>query len=99
MLMSLVNDEYRKAVDAMTVPEKIARMVELNEWAKWNIARITTEESGPLPPEVMKWRVALWIHGRNPECRKLIEEQLERVSARFSNRDFAARASTKATIC
>lgn len=77
--MSLVEDTYRRAVDAMTPAEKFDRMHALNAWARWNIARRITEESGPLPPDVLKWRIALWIYGQNPECRQLIEEHLARV--------------------
>ena len=78
--MSLVEDTYQQAIAAMTPVEKFERMAGLNEWARWNIARIITEESGPLPPDVLKWRVALWIYGHDPVCRQLIEEQLARVS-------------------
>jgi len=78
--MSIVEEAYQRAVDAMSPAEKIARMVALNEWARWNIARIITDESGPLPPDVLKWRIALWIYGNEPGCRQLIEEQLARVS-------------------
>ena len=77
--MSVVEDTYRRAVDAMTPADKIARMVALNRWAHWNIERCITEEEGPLPPELMKWRVALRLYGRDPVCRQLIEEQLARV--------------------
>ncbi len=80
--MSLVEDTYRAAVDAMTPAQKIARMLELNQWAQWNIERCITAERGPLSPEEMKWQVALWIYGHNPECRKLIEEHLDRVPTR-----------------
>ena len=45
----------------------------LNAWARWHIARRITEEEGPLPPEILKWRIALWIYGRNPESRQLID--------------------------
>jgi hypothetical protein len=77
--MSLVEDAYRQAVAAMTPAEKFARMHALNEWARWNIARRISESDGPLPPEVLKWRIALSIYGHNPELRQLIEEQLARV--------------------
>lgn len=77
--MSLVEETYRAAVDAMTPAQKIERMLALNQWAHWHIERRITAEQGPLPPEIMKWQVALWIYGRNPECRKLIEEHLARV--------------------
>lgn len=80
--MSYVEDLYRQAVDAMTPAEKIARMVALNEWGRWNVARRITEECGPLPAEELKWRVALSLYGRNPDCRRLIEEQLARVRDR-----------------
>ncbi|HUQ72308.1 MAG TPA: hypothetical protein VM165_22470 [Planctomycetaceae bacterium] len=79
--MSVVANAYRAAVDAMTPAQKIARMVELNQWARWNIERCIAAKEGPLPPEVMKWQVALWLYGRNPVCRRLIEEQLARVRA------------------
>jgi hypothetical protein len=81
-MLSLVEEAYRQAVKAMTPAEKFARMHALNEWARWNIARRITEEHGPLPPDVLKWRIALSIYGRNPECRQLIEEHLTRVHDR-----------------
>lgn len=78
--MSLVEEVYQQRIAAMTPAEKIERMCALNAWARWNLARVITEELGPLPPEVLKWRVALRLYGQNPDCRRLIEEQLERVS-------------------
>jgi hypothetical protein len=77
--MSTVEEAYQAAVHQMTPTQKIQRMLELNQWAHWNIERCIIEEFGPLPPEVMKWRVALWIYGNNAESRQLIEEQLARV--------------------
>lgn len=77
--MSLVEDTYRAAIDAMTPAQKIARMLQLNQWAHWNIERRIAAERGPVSPEIMKWEVALWVYGRNPACRELIEEHLARV--------------------
>ncbi len=77
--MSLVEEVYQQRIAAMTPAEKIERMRALNAWARWNVARLITEELGPLPPEVLRWRVALRLYVRNPVCRQLIEEQLERV--------------------
>ena len=74
--MSLAEDAYRAAVDAMTPAQKFARMGELNCWAHWNIARIITVEQGALPPEILKWKVALWKYGHNPISSRLIEDHL-----------------------
>lgn len=79
--MSLVDHAYDAAIDAMTPAQKIARMVQLNQWARWNIERCIAAECGPLPPNEMKWRVALWIYGDDPLCRMLIEEQISRVQS------------------
>ncbi len=74
--MSLAEDAYRDAVDAMTPAQKFARMGELNRWAHWRIARIITEEQGSSPPVILKWKVALWKYGNNPTSHKLIEDHL-----------------------
>jgi hypothetical protein len=78
--MSLVEDAYQQAIAAMTPAEKLARMAELNAWGRWNIERRIVEAEGPLPPEILKWRVALWLYGQQPVVRQLIEEQLADVS-------------------
>jgi len=79
--MSLVEEAYRRAVDAMTPAEKIARMWALNEFGLRHVARRIKEECGSLPGDELKWRVALDMYGQNPDCRQLIEEQLARVHA------------------
>jgi hypothetical protein len=81
MSMSPIETAYQAAMDGMIPSQKIARMVELNAWARWNIARRIIEQRGPLPATELKWRVALWLYGDEPVCRQLIEEQLARVSA------------------
>lgn len=80
--MSLVENAYQLAVARMTPADKFARMHALNEWARWNISRRITEQEGPLPADVLKWRIALALYGRNPESRQLIEEHLARVHDR-----------------
>ncbi len=80
--MSIVEEAYQKAIDAMTTAEKIERMVKLMAWGRENVARNVIKEMGPLPPEELKWQVALWIYGGNPESRRLIEGVLENVSNR-----------------
>ncbi len=71
--MNDVEDAYRAAVDAMTPAQKIERMLQLNQWADWNVERCVIAELGPLPAEALKWQVALRYYGQNPECRQLIE--------------------------
>jgi len=77
--MSLVENAYEAAVDAMTPAQKIERMLQLNQWAHWNVERCVLAELGPLPAEELEGQVALRFYGQNPECRQLIEEQLARV--------------------
>lgn len=79
--MSLIEAAYQAAVDGMSPSQKIARMVEMNAWARWNIARRIIQQQGPLSPTELKWRVALWLYGDEPVRRRLIEEQLARVPA------------------
>ena len=78
-VMSLVENAYQAAVDAMTPAQKIERMLQLNQWAHWNVERCVLAELGPLPAEELKWQVALRYYGQNPECRQPIDEQLARV--------------------
>lgn len=77
--MTDVEAAYRAAVDAMTPAQRIERMLHLNQWAYWNAQRCVIAELGPLPPEELKWQVALRYYGDEPECRQLIEEQLRRI--------------------
>lgn len=78
--MSLVDEAYRHAIDVMSPAKKIERMVNLNSWGRNVIERKITAEFGPLPPEVLKLRIALWIYGDEPAARELVEEALRRVS-------------------
>lgn len=78
--MSLVDEAYQRAVDAMSPAKKIERMVNLNSWGRSVIERKITAESGSLPPEVLKLRVALWIYGGDSTVCGLVEEALGRVS-------------------
>jgi hypothetical protein len=79
--MSFVEDRYQEVLATWSPAKKMARAASLNAWAKWNVARQITARFGELPPEVLKWRIALWVYGNNPNSRALIEEQLARVSA------------------
>ena len=61
--MSLVEDAYQAAVDAMTPAQKIERMLQLNQWAHWNVERCVIAELVPLSAEELKWQVALRYYG------------------------------------
>jgi hypothetical protein len=78
--MTLVEQTYQSIVDRMSPAERIARSVSLFYWVRENIARQIIAESGPLPPEVLKWRVALRLYGGDPVSRRMIEEKLASVA-------------------
>ncbi|MBX3442996.1 MAG: hypothetical protein KF774_11380 [Planctomyces sp.] len=78
--MSLVDDAYDRAVDAMTVAERIQRMVELTAWSREVLAQRIQEELGPLTPEQLKWQLLLRLYGDSPQLRPLIEEAISNLS-------------------
>jgi hypothetical protein len=80
--MTLVEQTYQAIVDRMSPAERLERSVSLFFWVRENIARQIIAESGPLPPEVVKWRVALRLYGGDPVSRVIIEEKLASVSDR-----------------
>lgn len=79
--MSLVEDAYRQAIDAMTPAEKFARMHALLNWARELYARQVRAELGNVSEERLKWEVALRQYGSDPSSRALIEEKLRDVPA------------------
>ncbi len=78
--MPIVEDAYQKAVDAMTPAEKFRRVEGFYKWVRDLYARQILEEHGPMSDELLKWRVALRIYGRQPATKALIEAEIERVS-------------------
>lgn len=79
--MSLVEDAYRQAVDAMTPAEKFARMHALLNWARDLYARQLREQLGDVSEERLRWEVALRQYGFDRRTRKLIERKLEDVQS------------------
>ena len=77
--MSLVEDAYWQAVDAMTPAEKFARMHALLSWARDLYARQLREKLGDVSEERIKWEVALRQYGADPRARELIERKLRDV--------------------
>ena len=78
--MSIVEDAYREAVDAMTPAEKFRRVEGLNRWIRELYAQQILDEKGAMSDELLKWQVALRIYGNQPKTRALIEAEIERVS-------------------
>lgn len=77
--MTEVEQAYRQAIDAMTPAQRIARMITMSAWGREVVARIIASESGPLPDDELKWRVALQLYGGDAESRQLIERMLAHV--------------------
>ena len=77
--MSLVEDAYRRAVDAMTPAEKFARMHAMLNWARNLYARQLREQLGDVSEERLKWEVALRQYGSDHRARELIQRKLDEV--------------------
>jgi hypothetical protein len=77
--MSLVEDAYRQAVDAMTPAEKFARMHALLYWARDLYARQLRDKLGDVSDERIKWEVVLRQYGSDRRTRELIERKLRDV--------------------
>lgn len=77
--MSLVEDTYRRAVDAMTPAQKFARMHSLLSWVRDLYARQLREHLGDVSDERLKWEVALRQYGSDRRTRELIERKLRDV--------------------
>lgn len=74
-------EEYHRRIDAMTPAERVARCEAMFHWAREMVGRQIVEQHGPLPPEVLKWRIAERLYGREPQAAALIEKMLCDVSA------------------
>jgi hypothetical protein len=74
-------EEYHRRIDAMTPAERVARSGAMFRWARQLIARQIVRECGPLPEEVLKWRVARKFYEREPPVVALIDKMLADVSS------------------
>lgn len=77
--MSLVEREYRKRIDAMSIAQKVERSFAMLRLVRETIAREFLAEAPSTSPERLKWLVALRLYGSEPRVRRLIEEMLARV--------------------
>lgn len=79
--MSLVEEAYQRAVDAMTPQQKLARMHAMLRWVRDLYARQLREKLGDVSEERLKWEVALRQYGSDPRTRELIERKLRDVQS------------------
>ena len=77
----LVEETYRRAVDAMTPAQKFARMHALLHWARDLYARQLRRELGDVSDERLKWEVALRQYAGDRRTRELIERKLRDVQS------------------
>lgn len=80
--VSLIESAYQQRIDAMTPAERFQRAEEMLAWSRDVMARQILNERGPLPPERLKWEVALRMYGHEPAARELIEKKLADVPDR-----------------
>lgn len=80
--MSLVEDAYQRAVDAIPTVEKMARVEAMLAWTRNLIARQVGATLGATASEErIRWEVALRMYESDPVVARLIREQIARVSA------------------
>ncbi len=74
--MSLVEENYRLRVAAMTPAERMERAANLLAWARELTGRQLVKELGEMSPERLKWEIALRHYGHEPVMRGLIEQAM-----------------------
>jgi hypothetical protein len=85
--MSLVEEAYHRAIDAMTPQQRIARVEAMLHWTRETVARQVRSELGEhLSDERIKLEVALRQYGSEPIMARLIGEAIADVSARDLSR-------------
>ena len=79
--MSVVEDAYEQALDAMPPAQKMARVEAYLSWTRNLIARQLQKSLGPaVSEERLRWEVALRMYESDPGVARLIREHMRRVS-------------------
>lgn len=79
--MSVVEDAYEQALDAMSPAQKMARVEAYLAWTRNLIARQLRKSLGPeVSEEHLRWEVALRMYESDPGVVRLIREHMRRVS-------------------
>ena len=79
--MSLIEQEYKNRMDALSPKQRVARSLAMLEWTRKILARQIVSEFGEMSDERLKWEVAMRQYGADPVCRKLIRRKLDHVSS------------------
>jgi hypothetical protein len=80
--MSLVEDAYLEAIQAMSPCERLARVEAMLAWTRNLLARrIAAESPVEFGPKRLRWEVALRMYGSEPDMRRLLEENMPDVSS------------------
>lgn len=78
--MSLVEQVYQQAIDAMAPADKLARAETLLAWTRNSIARRLRAEWGAEVSDArIRWETALRMYESEPAIARLIREQIARV--------------------
>ncbi len=78
--MSLVEDAYQQALDAMPGTQKMARVEAFLAWTRNLITRQVQATLGPsVSDERIRWEVALRMYESDPAVARLIREHMARI--------------------
>lgn len=72
----MIEERYRAEIDRLSPRERIARGMAMFDWARGWLERQIVAERGPMPPDRLRWEVALRLYGNEPGPRQLIERVL-----------------------
>jgi hypothetical protein len=79
-LMSAVEKEYLRQIDALAGKERVARSMAMLQWTREMLARQIVAEAGAMRDEQLKWEVARRLYGSDPAIREMIERRSADVS-------------------
>ncbi len=77
--MSKIEIEYQTRIDAMSIPEKMAISATMLKWARDMIAREILESNPAISDARLRWEVAMWQYGHEPQAKKLVQKMLDQI--------------------
>jgi hypothetical protein len=79
-MSSIVEQQYRSRMDALSPQERLARCTAMLKWTRDLLARQVIAELGAMSDERLKWEVAKRMYGADPAARAIIDQRLDDVS-------------------